>query len=224
VGQQVAAEYHALLVLHPISSIFSELQLRSAEMVFLKFPQTQNPISNTISIPEILNMSFMKALFFLFFFTLAFGQIFSQDLQSLDPLPTTRDEFVKSEPAVIALVDWLETTPLGQETDKRKGMNALLLTWLTNAPTVTVEVNTKVTPMSKKNPDLLTVFLGGWTKYSLQNSYSKDPVKCNLAGIRSVLKVYKLGMGVKKDKDIEKLVELDVRNELEAWIATNLKK
>ena len=142
----------------------------------------------------------------------------------LDPLPTTKEEFIKSESAIIDLVDWLENTPLDQATDKRKKMYAILLAWLTNSPPVTVEVNEKVTPMSKKNPDLLAIFLGGWTKYSLQNSYSKDLVKCNLAGIKSVVKVYKMGVGIKKDKDIEKPVDLDSKNELEAWIVSKLGK
>jgi hypothetical protein len=166
----------------------------------------------------------MKKLFLLLFIALTSAKSFSQDIKLLQPLPTSKEEFVKSEPAVINLVDWMESTPLDQDSDKRKEMNALLLGWLTNSPTVTVEVNEKVTPMSKKNPDLLAVFLGGWTKYSLQNGYSKDVVKCNLAGIKSVIKVYKMGGGIKKDKDIDKLVELDSKNELEPWIIARLGK
>lgn len=169
-------------------------------------------------------MTIIKTVVFILTFCLLATKSFSQDFSLLDPLPTTKEEFIKSEPAIISLVDWLENTPLDQEPDKRKRMYAILLAWLTNSPTVTVEVNQKVTPMSKKNPDLLAIFLGGWTKYSLQNSYSKDPVKGNLAGIKSVIKVYKMGIGMKKDKDIEKLVDLDSKNELEAWIVSTLEK
>ena len=166
----------------------------------------------------------MKVLSVLLLATLFSFQSFSQDLGLLNPLPTTKEEFIKSEPAVINLVEWLESTPVGQESEKRKEMNGLLMAWVTNSPTVSVSLDPRVTPMSKKNPDLLAVFLGGWTKYSLQNGYSKDAVKCNLAGIKSVIKLYKLEGGIKKDKEIDKLVELDAKNELEAWIATKLSK
>lgn len=148
----------------------------------------------------------------------------AQDLEGLRPLPTTKEEFIKSEPSVISVIDWLENNALGKESDKRTALNAVFMAWLTNAPTVTVELNSNVAPLSKKNPDLLMVFMGGWTRYALQNNYSKDPVKCNLAGIRSVLHTYKLGEGAKKDKNIDKLVELDEKNELEAWVTTQLSK
>jgi hypothetical protein len=149
---------------------------------------------------------------------------FSQDSGLLDSLPTTKEGFINSEPALINTIDWLENTPLNQETEKRKLLNATFLSWLTNSPTVTIEVNSKITPLSKKNPDLLIIFMGGWTKYSLQNNYSNDALKCNLAGLRSVIKVYQMGNGIKKDKDIDKLVELDSKNELESWVSTQLEK
>ncbi|MBZ4191995.1 hypothetical protein [Niabella beijingensis] len=166
----------------------------------------------------------MKHLFFLLIFCLSMINSFPQDTNWLNPLPATKEEFIKREPEVINVIDWLENTPLDQDADKRKYMNALLVGWLTNSPTVTVEVDSKVAPMSKKNPGLLPIFLGGWIKYSLQNAYSKDAVKCNLAGIKSVIKIYKAGNGIRKDKDIEKLVALDNKNELETWIASRLGK
>jgi len=167
-----------------------------------------------------LNKTFLVLALFLMQKTMSF----CQDTGSLTPMPSTKEEFIKSEPAIISVADWLENTPLNLETDKRKYLNTLLLTWLTNSPTITIEIDSKITPLSKKNPDLLPVFMAGWTKYSLQNAYSKDPVKCNLAGIKSVLRVYKMGEGVKKDKDIDKLAELDAKNELESWIAAKLEK
>jgi len=167
-------------------------------------------------------MTLLKALTIVLTFSVLATKSFSQDTKLLDPMPSTKDDFVKSEPAIIGVIEWLENTPLNQEIDKRKSLNAILLAWITNSPIVTIEVNTKITPLSKKNPDLLAVFLGGWTKYALQNSYSKDPVKCNLAGIKSVVNLYKTGVGIKKDKDLQKLVDLDSKNELESWITSQL--
>lgn len=144
----------------------------------------------------------------------------------LETLPKAKEEYAASEPYVINTVNWLEDTPLDQEADKRQTQNMLLIAWITNAPEVTITLDQKMTPFIKKkgNEVLLVIFMGGWTKYCLQNSYSKDPVQCNLAGIRSAIKVYKKGVGLKKSKDMEKLIGLDDKGELEQWVKDNLKK
>ena len=66
--------------------------------------------------------------------------------------------------------------------------------------------------------------MGGWTKYCLENNYSKDNLKGNLAGIRSAIKVYKLGVGLKKDKEMQKLIDLEDKGELEKWVNDQLAK
>ena len=167
-------------------------------------------------------MKCIKFIFIVFAITFLTATSYSQTSNPLETMPTTKEAFIKSEPQILKVIDWLENTPLNQETENRKPMNATLMEWITNSPTVTLELNLKVTPMSKKNPDLLMVFMGGWTKYALQNNYSKDQIKGTLAGIKSVIKLYKMGGGIKKDKDIEKLIDLDTKNELEAWITTQL--
>ena len=62
----------------------------------------------------------------------------------------------------------------------------------------------------------------GWTRYVLQNGYSKDVIQGNVAGIRSAIKVYRLGNGLKKDKEMEKLIKLDESAGLESWVVTQL--
>lgn len=44
----------------------------------------------------------------------------------------------------------------------------------------------------------------------------------NLLGIKSAIKVYKMGNGLKKDKEMEKLLKLDEDSGLESWIAEKL--
>ena len=148
---------------------------------------------------------------------------FSQEQQLLEQLPTTKEEFIASEKRVLASIDWLENTPLTQEKEKRKLQNALLVAWLTNSPTVTLEINADVLDFTKKNPDLLILFMGGWTRYALQNNYSKDNVQGSIAGIRSAIKVYKTGL-LKKDKEMQKLVELDEKGGLEEYVRKKLAK
>lgn len=59
--------------------------------------------------------------------------------------------------------------------------------------------------------------MGGWTKYSLENNYSSDNIQGSLAGLKSVIKVYK-NLSLKKDKEVENLIELDNNGELENWV------
>jgi hypothetical protein len=150
----------------------------------------------------------------------------AQEVVAIDSLPKTKDEYVRSEKNVIAVADWLENNPVDQDADKRKLYNAYLVAWITNAPTVTISLNGNIVPMSKSDPDLLFAFMGGWTRYCLQNSYSTDQVQCNLAGLRSVIKEYKanLGHGMKKEKQVEKLIQLEGSSELEKWVTDQLKK
>ena len=139
-----------------------------------------------------------------------------------NPLPSTKEEFTASEPRVINTVNFLETTPIDKQGDAWREEAALLMAWLTNSPQVTIEMDSKTVTFAKKNPELLMIFMGGWTRYVLQNGYSKDKVQGNLAGIRSAIKVYKAGNGLKKDKDMDKLVKLEDSNGLEDWVAGQL--
>jgi len=167
-------------------------------------------------------MKFVKRILAIFIFAITTSNVFSQDTKFLDSIPTTKDGFVATEPAVINTIDWLENTPIGQEPDKRKLLYSKFLAWLTNSPTVSIEINSKTAGFTKKNPDLLFIFMGGWTRYTLQNSYSNDAVKCNVAGIKSAIKVYQMGNGMKKDKDMDKIIAMDSKNELEAWVNSQL--
>jgi hypothetical protein len=150
---------------------------------------------------------------------------YSQSDDLMTELPAgNKEAYIQSEPKLINTINWLDNTPIDKDVEVRQKQMALLLAWLTNSPTVTIELHSYVLPFTKKNPELLLTFMGGWTKYSLENSYSKDNVACNTAGIKSIVAFYRKGSGLKKDKKLQKLVELDDRNELENWVAEQLGK
>lgn len=154
---------------------------------------------------------------------LAGASFFAQSQELLESVPSTKEEFIASEKRVLNTIDWLENTPVDQQEDKRKLLNANFILWVTNSPTVTIEINANVLTFTKKNSELLIIFMAGWTRYSLQNNYSKDIEKGSVAGIRSAIKVYKTGL-LKKDKEMQKLVDADEKGELETWVSTKLKK
>lgn len=158
----------------------------------------------------------------LLLFVLSTFFTFSQ-AELLTKMPNSPEEFKASEKKVLATIDWLESTPINEQRDKRDFQNAALITWITNSPTVTVEVNADILTFIKKNPDLLVIFMGGWTRYSLQNNYSKDVVEGTIAGLKSAIKVYKTGL-LKKDKAMQAYVDMDDKGELESYVKSKLKK
>lgn len=135
-----------------------------------------------------------------------------------------RSEYAKYEPEVLECINWLEKTPVDQEEEKRKKASSFFLIWISGSPSVTIEINHIATSLSKKNADLLFTYMGGWTKYMINNpDDTKDMVKGNIAGVKSVLKVYEanLAHGFKKNKKIEKLLLLS-EEELEDWVIAEM--
>jgi hypothetical protein len=120
------------------------------------------------------------------------------------------------EKDVIIRVNWLETTPVNQHREMRKEANIFLLMWVTGSPNVNIALNQKI-PGFSKNPDLMMIFLGGWTKFDLEYpNQSKDKVAGNVAGIKSVIKVYQanLGKGIRKDRDVQKMIKLEKKGKI----------
>jgi hypothetical protein len=167
-------------------------------------------------------MKTIKTSLTLFLALIIWSTSFGQPNELLNDLPETKEEFINSEKKVLATIDWLENTPLNQDAEKHKVQYAHLLAWITNSPTVTIEINAKVLTFTKKNSELLIFFIGGWTKYALENNYSKDIIKGSIAGIRCAIKIYKKGIALKKDKEMEKLIALEDKGELENWVTAQL--
>ncbi|WP_299124096.1 hypothetical protein [uncultured Winogradskyella sp.] len=135
------------------------------------------------------------------------------------------EDYKKYETDILNCINWLENTPVNQNSDKRTLANAFLMQWATGTPTVTIEMQAFQLDLTKKNPELLMIFLGGWIKYVIQNPSEKDNIESgNIAGINSIIKVYSAnkGDGLKKDKRIEKLIKMDT-SELQKWVADKLK-
>ena len=133
-------------------------------------------------------------------------------------------DYAKYEKDIIACANWMENTPLNVDEQKRIEANTFLMKWLTGSPTVSINLNADiVVKCTDKNSDLLMLFLAGWTRYSLENNYSKDQQIGYFEGFKSMINVYNKGILIKKDKDLESLIALYNKGELEAWIKDNIK-
>lgn len=122
-------------------------------------------------------------------------------------------------------IDWLLESPLGKDAGKRRDAQKFLMSWIEGTPDVTVALDPHVVNFIGVNPEMLMPFLSGWVKYSLDNNYSKDFVKCSKAGVEFVVTYYRKNKGyLKKDSNIEKYEKLIKKGKLEEEIAKKLKK
>ena len=171
-------------------------------------------------------MKIQKTVIALVFTILSLQSMFSQEFN----IPTnvkleTVDDYKTQESNILECINWLENTPVSQDSEKRIMANAFLMQWATGTPTVTIGIQSFQLDLTKKNADLLIIFMGGWIKHAIENPDKKDNVEeSNLAGITSIIKVYTAnkGDGIKKDKRIEKLIKMN-EIELQQWVAEKLK-
>ena len=145
----------------------------------------------------------------------------AQNSKLLQSIPETKEAYVRSEANVLKTIQWLNSPESNNDKALRKRQMALLTTWLINSPTVTIELQEEFMNYKKNNSELLIYYMAGWTKYALENNYSKDPLQCNLHAIRNVIHAYST-FTYKKDKRVIKFQKLDEENKLEEWIKNRL--
>lgn len=165
-------------------------------------------------------MNHLKTLLFMLFFVSGL-QLAAQDAEPLMKLPKKK-EFKASEPNFIASVNWIENTPFDEEPEMHAHQYAMIVGWMSDSPTVTITLNGYLLGYTKVNKELLSFFMGGWGKYALENDYSKDELKGNLAGLQSMINIYKTGK-MKSDDAMQELVDLEAKGELEEWVKEKIK-
>jgi hypothetical protein len=135
----------------------------------------------------------------------------------------TAEDYAPYEKHIIEATKWLIATPLNEQAEKRKDVSAFVLKWVIGSPTVSVEINPIVMDFEKKNPGMLVLFMACCSKYVLENNYSKDISAKNKAALHDMISVYKKGIGINKDKKMDKLIKSDEEGKLDEWLAENMK-
>ena len=132
------------------------------------------------------------------------------------------EDYASYENTVIDCVNWLETVPLNEQVNKRKDANTFLLEWVSGSPNTHVEINQAIVTFSTTSPGMLMVFIGGWVKYALEEKGNDDKVAGGLAGLESVIEVYKSNKNIiGKDKNIEKYIKMQSKGKLLDYVREN---
>jgi hypothetical protein len=137
---------------------------------------------------------------------------------------TQAEDYKKYEKDILKTIDYLENTPINTQKENRLKAKDFLLEWITGSPDVTLVMSSNILVFTDRNPELLVAFMGGYTRYAIQHPEDKETVKGNMAGLKSVIKVYKMGNGMKDDDKVNKLVKTDAKGDLEKWVKEQLAK
>ncbi len=141
-----------------------------------------------------------------------------------DPKLKTPEDYAALESTVIQAFDWLMKTPPGEQDDKKADVNAFLLKWMSGTPSVSIGLDPEIVTFMESSPDLLMIFMGGWTKHALE---SKDVSQAtgNLYGVQAAIEYYtKYLQPSHKDKNMEKYVKMKTEGKLEAFIQKHASK
>lgn len=135
-----------------------------------------------------------------------------------------KEDYALYEEDIVKMTNWLINTPLSEESELRRQINAFIVEWVTGSPKVSVELSEKTVPYLKCS-ECLALFMGSWSKYCIEtNDYENAPEAC-LAATRDVITFYtKNKKELGKNKEIEKLIVLQEKGELKAYVEESLAK
>ena len=133
----------------------------------------------------------------------------------------TAEDYAPYEDNIVGAIDYLSSNPIDDRDELRAAAEKMFLLWITGSPSVNVHINPYLIEIVEKNPAFLPLFMGGWTKYVIQNPDQKDNhLQGNLEGLEMVLDFYQKGkdFGVVKDKKVAKLLKIQKAGKLKEHI------
>ncbi len=129
------------------------------------------------------------------------------------------EDYEKYEPIVLQCINWLLVIPINEQPDKRMDANTFIMKWLSGTPKITIDVRPEIVTFMEMNPDLLMVFMCGWTKYALESKDFENALSGNLKGVESVMEYYQKNKdNLIKDKNVEKYIKMKEKGTLEEYI------
>ena len=136
----------------------------------------------------------------------------------------TKEDYPRYNKDIVKCVNWLENTPITQQSEKREEALKFLEKWILGSP-VNFPYDTDMIPKSFNNSELMEDFMGGWVKYLIEHNNIVDTVKGTVSGFHTAFKIYKANKVLfKTDKLLIYLLKLDEKSELEKWLTDGILK
>ena len=133
------------------------------------------------------------------------------------------EDFKRYEEDIVACAHWLLETPINTQEQKRAKANAFMMQWLIGSPSVSIELNAGIMTFMESSPELVIIFMSGWTAYVLEGGDKEDTKAATLAGLDYVMRFYTANSRhLGNDKNIERFFKLKEKDKLEQFVARNI--
>ena len=129
----------------------------------------------------------------------------------------TAADYAKYENAIISAAKWLEDTDLDKEIDKRQKVNAFVLKWIAGSPSVTIELSESIGKLCSKNEELSVYTFLPIPEACLKQK-DEHKISRHQGSLQAIIKVYKKGIAITKNKDMDKLVKMSDDNKIDEFI------
>ncbi len=139
--------------------------------------------------------------------------------RSVDLNMKTTEDYRELEPTIVEAYNWYINAPIGANPENRKAIGALLITWLTGTPDVTVEISEELVPYMKCE-ECLVAFMGAYAKYAIEHKEGTlDGYKANVFATEEVIDFYTNNKKeLKKNKKLEEFIEMSKSGKLRAYL------
>ncbi|AMR31893.1 hypothetical protein A0256_10895 [Mucilaginibacter sp. PAMC 26640] len=134
----------------------------------------------------------------------------------------SKDDYARYEGDIIKTADWFQHTAWAAQPEKMEEATQFFLKWIKGTPSVTIKLTEAVMSLSDKNPQLGFVYMAQYAKYALLHKTNFDVTNANVEAIRALIAKYNVEPSYKKDDDVEEIIVLDRKGELNDWIAAAL--
>jgi hypothetical protein len=129
-----------------------------------------------------------------------------------------KEDYVKYEEDVLRAIDWIYATPIHSDKEKEKAVHGFIIKWITGSPSVSVDVKPEVVTFIETNPELMLIFMYGWTKYAIETK-DNSKLKGSLSGIEAAIDFYTKNLKeLEKDKNVEKYIKMKEKGSLEEYL------
>jgi hypothetical protein len=170
-------------------------------------------------------MKSLLALVFSLFMGITIAQAQSKPFEVPEKFDVSdKKQYIKFKDDFLKAADWLEDTPLNEQKESRRSTGRFTFLYLQGSPDVDAVMDNTVLKIAEKNSELMTIYLVSYARLAFESERGKqDHTKCAITALKAVIKFYKsnIDKGIKKDKNIVKLIEVDEKNQLEKWIIEN---
>jgi hypothetical protein len=134
-----------------------------------------------------------------------------------------KEDYAKYENLVIQAAIWLENTDMDKDPDKRKKVDAFIIKWVAGTPAFTLNLDYPAALLTDRNPELLSLYIASYARNILEDKKESGNFTATKAALKSISHVYKKGIDVARNKELEKMCKFTTEAEWDDYIIRTMK-